>query len=254
MLLAERLGIKPSIVGFFAITSLYYSGFKVILKCKILMFLYDFHLYSCIVREMEASFLDRHPRVKDGLNFAGFILIVFVGTILINTFVFRSFSVSGHSMDKTLSDGDRLIVNRLPITAAQMKNKSYIPERGQIIVFKNPRFVAGTVDEYIVKRVIAFPGERVTVNGGILTVYNSQYPDGNVYDDDYRKGSIGPQSPVSGDGLDTTVPDGTLFVSGDNRIDGHSYDSRSGLGTIPYFDVVGPVALRIWPIPSFSVF
>ena len=203
---------------------------------------------------MEASFIERHPRIKDTINFIIFIAIVFIGTILINTFVFRSFSVSGHSIDNTLHDGDRLIVNRTPLTSAQIKNQAYTPERGQIIVFKNPRFVAGTADEYIVKRVIAFPGERVTITEGVLKVYNGQYPNGHVYDDDYRKDGAGPQSPSSGDGLDVIVPDGTIFVCGDNRIDGHSYDSRSGLGTIPLFDIVGPVSLRIWPIAKFGVF
>lgn len=203
---------------------------------------------------MEASYLDRHPRLKDGLNFLVFVLIVLVGTIIINTFIFRSFSVSGHSMDNTLHDGDRLIVNRLPITLDQVKNKAYVPERGQIIVFKNPRYAEGSADEYIVKRVIAFPGERVTVDNGVLTVYNTAHPEGFHPDDDYRKNGVGPQSPTSGDGLNITVPDGTVFVCGDNRIDGHSYDSRSGLGAIPTFDIVGPVALRIWPFTGLNAF
>jgi signal peptidase I len=202
---------------------------------------------------MEASFLTRHPRVKDAINFLVFIILVFVGTILVNTYVFRSFAVSGHSMDYTLADQDRLIVNRIPITQAQLANKSYMPNRGEIIVFKNPRFVQGAADEYIVKRVIAFPGERVTVKDGILTVYNSTHPDGYQPDNEWRKDGIGPQSPVSGD-VDVTVPDQTVFVSGDNRIGQHSYDSRSGLGMIPTFDIVGPVKLRIYPFTSLHWF
>lgn len=203
---------------------------------------------------MEASFLTRHPRIKDTLNFFVFIVIVFIGTVLINTFVFRSFSVSGHSMDYTLHDGERLIVNRLPITAAQLKNASYLPSRGDVIVFKNPRYTQGERDEYIVKRVIAFAGERVTVSGGVLTVYNAEHPSGYHPDDEYRKNNSGPQSPSSGEGLDTTVPEGTIFVAGDNRIDGNSYDSRTGLGTIPTFDIVGPVAIRIWPFTKVTFF
>lgn len=203
---------------------------------------------------MEASFLTRHPHIRDIFSFIGFIIIVFIGTIVINAFVFRSFAVSGHSMDSTLADGQRLIVNRIPITQAQLTNKAYIPTRGQIIVFKNPQYVQGMPDEYIVKRVIAFPGERVTVDNGILKVYNVQYPNGHIYDNDYRKGGVGPKSPVSGDGLDVTVPDGTIFVCGDNRIGSNSYDSRSGLGTIPTFDIVGPVALRIFPFTTIHIF
>ena len=203
---------------------------------------------------MEADYLTRHPRIKDALGFVTFIAIVFVGTILINTFIFRSFSVSGHSMDHTLADGDRLIINRLPVTGAQMQNKPYVPERGQIIVFKNPRFVASRPDEYIVKRVIAFSGERVTVTNGVLTVYNTEHPDGFHPDDEYRKNNVGPQSPVSGEGLDTTVPDGQIFVCGDNRIDNNSYDSRTGLGTIPTYDVIGPVSLRLFPFTTVRTF
>lgn len=203
---------------------------------------------------MEANFLTRHPQLKDMLNFFVFILIVLIGTVLINTFVFRSFSVSGHSMDYTLHDGERLIVNRLPLTAAQLNNKLYMPDRGQIIVFKNPRFIPGAEDEYIVKRVIAFPGERVTVNDGTLTVYNSEHPNGFQPDPLYQKNGVGPQEPTSGDGLDVTVPDGTIFVCGDNRIDNNSYDSRTGLGMIPTYDVIGPVSLRIWPATKLTVF
>lgn len=203
---------------------------------------------------MQPSYFARHPHLKDTLSFIAFIFFVFLGTLLINTFVFRSFSVLGHSMDNTLADGQRLIVNRLPITAAQLGNKTYFPDRGQIIVFKNPRFVAGDPDEYIVKRVIAFPGERVTVSDGVLTVYNAEHPTGYQPDTAWRSGNAGPQSPTSGDGLDVTVPDDAIFVAGDNRIDNNSYDSRTGLGFIPTFDIVGPVTLRIFPFTDIHAF
>src|SRR5690348_7316567 len=132
---------------------------------------------------MEAPFLTRHPVLKDVWGTALFLLFVLVGTLLINTFVFRSFNVLGPSMETTLYTGDRLIVNRLPVTWSMLRNKQYVPKRGQIIVFKNPRFVPGTPDEYIVKRVIAFAGERVTVKDGVLSVYNQDHPDGFHPDD-----------------------------------------------------------------------
>lgn len=199
---------------------------------------------------MEATFFQRHPFFKDALNIAIFIICVLIGTLLINTFIFRSFSVVGPSMEKTLYTGDRLIVNRLPVTLAQLHNKPYIPERGQIIVFKNPQFTYGSEDEYIVKRVIAFPGERVTITDGHYIVYNSQYPNG-FNPDDANHGE--PGSPTSGS-VDTVVPSGELFVSGDHRQGNYSYDSRSGLGTIPYYDVVGPVSIRIFPFDKIRTF
>lgn len=199
---------------------------------------------------MEASFMQRHPFIKDTVGILVFISCVLIGTILINAFIFRSFNVVGPSMQPTMYTGDRLIVNRLPVTWAQLQNKPYIPERGQVIVFKNPRYNVGTGDEYIVKRVIAFPGERVTVADGILTVYNDQHPQGFHPDDD-NHGE--PGSPTSGN-VDTTVTDGTLFVAGDHRQGDFSFDSRSGLGLIPYYDVVGPVKFRIYPFTAMRAF
>lgn len=203
---------------------------------------------------MEATFMQRHPLFKDALNILIFIVCVLIGTLLINTYVFRSFNVLGPSMETTLYTGDRLIVNRLPVTWAQLQNKTYIPNRGQIIVFKNPQYNAGTGDEFIVKRVIAFPGERVVVKDGVLTVYNKDNPNGFQPDKAQANDPTShPGSPTSGN-VDTTVSDGTLFVSGDHREGDYSYDSRSGLGLIPFYDVVGPVGMRIYPFTEIRFF
>ncbi|MDB5167426.1 MAG: lepB [Candidatus Saccharibacteria bacterium] len=199
---------------------------------------------------MEASFLQRHPFIKDALSIGIFIVCVLIGTLLINSFVFRSFSVIGPSMETTLYTNDRLIVDRLPVTWAQIQNKTYIPNRGQIIVFKNPLYSSGMTDEYIVKRVIAFPGERVTIQDGHYIVYNSAHPSG-FNPDDANHGE--PGSPTSG-AIDETVPAGELFVSGDHRQGSFSLDSRNGLGTIPFYDVVGPVSIRIFPFDKIRWF
>lgn len=146
--------------------------------------------------------------------------------------------------------GDRLIVNRIPVTTNQLQNKEYIPERGQVIVFKNPNYNPSNDNEYIVKRVIAFPGERVILQNGTFTVINDKHPDGFNPDD---KNNGEPGAPTSGS-VDTVVPDGTLFVAGDHREGNYSFDSRSGLGTIPLYDVIGPVGLRIWPLDKIRTF
>lgn len=198
---------------------------------------------------MEQSFLARHPRLKDIVSFVTFILLVGVGTLLINNFVFRSFNVEGPSMEETFYTGDRLIVNRIPVTISQAQNKPYVPDRGQIIVFKNPRYIDGQPDAYLVKRVIAFPGERVVVKDGVLTVYNMEHPAG-FQPDDYLDG---PGSPTSGE-TDTIVPEQTLFVAGDHREGSFSYDSRNGLGTVPFYDVIGPVSIRIFPLNKIHTY
>ena len=199
---------------------------------------------------VQKSFTEKHPWLKDFGGLLLFVVAVLVGTVLINTFVFRSFNVEGPSMEKTLYTGDRLIVDRIPVTWAELQNKPYVPNRGQVIVFKNPQYTAGNPDEYIVKRVIAFPGERVVLADGHYAVYNSQHPNG-FNPDDANHGE--PGSPTSGSG-DWTVPEGTLFVSGDHRQGNYSYDSRNGLGFIPYYDVVGPVAMRIFPFTGIRTF
>lgn len=199
---------------------------------------------------MEASFLQRHPFIKDAISIGVFIICVLIGTLLINSFVFRSFSVIGPSMETTLYTNDRLIVDRLPVTWAQIQNKTYIPSRGQIIVFKNPLYSTGMTDEYIVKRVIAFPGERVTIQNGHYVVYNQSHPNG-FNPDDTNHGE--PGSPTSGS-VDEVVPAGQLFVSGDHRQGSYSLDSRNGLGTIPFYDVIGPVTIRIYPFNKIRMF
>lgn len=199
---------------------------------------------------METSLIKRHPFIKDAISIAIFILFVLIGTLFINTFIFRSFSVVGPSMESTLYTGDRLIVNRLPVTIAQLGNKTYIPERGQIIVFKNPRYTDGIGDEFIVKRVIGLPGERVVLKDGHYTVYNKQSPNG-FNPDDSNHGE--PGKPTTGSG-DWTVPNEELFVSGDHRLGSYSFDSRNGLGTIPLYDVVGAVSFRILPLNKIRSF
>src|SRR5690606_6916576 len=150
------------------------------------------------------------------------VVLVLVGTLFINTFVFRTFNVVGPSMEPTMVTGDRLIVNRIPVTVAQLKNESYLPDRNQIIVFKNPQYVIGGQDEYIVKRVSAFPGERGVVRNGQMTVYNDEHPEGFNPNDTITRGR--PGQPISGD-VDKIVTEGSIFVVGDHRQGEYSFDS-----------------------------
>lgn len=203
--------------------------------------------------KMDATFFDRHPFARDAIGLFIFIIGVIIGTLLMNNFIFRSFNVDGPSMESTMYTGDRLIVNRLPLTVSSLQNKPYIPDRGQVIVFKNPNYTpsAGQDSENIVKRVIAFAGERVTVKDGIVTVYNQENPKGFNPDTDFNNNE--PGQPTSGD-VDTIVPEGTIFVMGDHRQGNFSCDSRDCMGPIPLFDIIGPVSVRIFPFNKIRTF
>lgn len=212
--------------------------------------------------DVKPTFFQKHPLLKDLLSLVAFVACVVVGTVLLNAFVFRSYNVVGSSMENTLQNKDRIIVNRLPVTWSHFLGEEYVPERGQIIVFANGDASGpltcdaplGQVDQYIVKRVIAFPGERVMVKDGVLTVYNSENPDGFSPDDDTRvDANNGPKEYTSGD-VDMLVPEGEIFVAGDNREGSHSFDSRSGLGTVPYCRIIGPALIRIYPFDQIRFF
>lgn len=203
-----------------------------------------------------------YPWLKDLIGLIVFIVAVVVGAALINALVFRSFSVVGPSMEDTLYTGERIIVNRLPVTGSIIMGQEYTPKRGQIIVFKNPQYKVGSEEEFIVKRVIAFPGETVDIHNCDIKVYNHENPSGF---DPYQDFDVSnPNDCVSGTVDNYVVPSHEIFVIGDHRNGRYSHDSRDGIGNgdssntnpaaIPLSDVVGPVAILLSPLDKFRIF
>ncbi|WP_199617917.1 signal peptidase I [Paenibacillus alkalitolerans] len=151
--------------------------------------------------------------------------------IVIRFFLFSPFIVEGPSMSPNFYTGERLIVNKILYDIRP-------PQRGEVIVFHSP-FNA----DYI-KRIIALPGETVEVRGDTVLVNGEPVPEPYLKEAvdnaaeaglTYNNKDYAPQS----------VPDGHVFVLGDNR--SNSQDSRD-IGFVPYGDIVGRADLIIWPL------
>lgn len=176
------------------------------------------------------------------LSTVGLFLSAFLIAILLNTFVIQSYQVDGESMQNTLMNNDRLIVNKVPRTISRITGHQYIPKRGDIIIFNESGLPGYTGTKQLVKRVIGLPGERVVVNNGKITIYNSQHPDGFNPD---TAGIYHIDQTITPGSVDVTLKNNQLFVCGDNRE--NSEDSRY-FGPIQTDQVVAKLVLRILPL------
>jgi signal peptidase I len=134
--------------------------------------------------------------------------------------------VDGFSMNPTLQNGEYILVNRLAY-------KTGHPERGDIIVFSYP----ADEGQDLIKRVIGLPGETVKINNGMVTINGQELDEPYIAQDPLYYG-------------EWTVPDGYLFVLGDNRND--SRDSHQW-GLLPLENVIGKSVLIYWPPPEWKI-
>ena len=164
-------------------------------------------------------------------DIAGTIIISIVIFLLIMAFFVRQVTVEGASMNNTLWDGDRLLV--------QCSN--YTPKSGDIVIVTHGK----ELDEPIVKRVIATEGQYLDIDytTGEVTV------DGVLLKEPYITGPT--RSTFTAVKMPLTVPEGYVFVMGDNR--GNSLDSRSErIGLIPVENIVGKAFFRWYPMDSLG--
>jgi signal peptidase I len=165
---------------------------------------------------------------------------------------FQNFRVHGHSMDPTLADGEYMLVNRLIYAEVNVERLSQLlpfidpgkdptrdvfhsPERGDIIVLKDPRNPSG---DRLVKRVIGLPGERIEIAAGHV------YINGRELHEPYLKAPWGGGTPP------LRIPIGEYFVMGDNR--SNSEDSRY-FGLVDRELIVGKAAVIFWPKDRFGL-
>ncbi len=173
--------------------------------------------------------------------------------IAIKLFLVQAFSIPSASMVPTLVEGDRILVCRICLRFDDV-------DRGDVIVFEGPdgsapeRGIVGEALHWLgetlgvaspphddfVKRVAGLPGDTIEIDRtGVL------YVNGEAIDEPYLNQPV-PQTHFG----PRSVPDGMLFVLGDNR--GHSGDSRCAppgcTGLVPVDKLIGVTFLRIWPV------
>lgn len=207
-------------------------------------------------------------KLKDIFEWIYCIIIAVVLALLIRYYVGTPTIVKQRSMYPTFKQNERLILNRVYRT-----NKT-TPQRGEIITFEAPslsyvepeeadlnnptakyeRESKGWFSDFIynvleinkisyIKRVIALPGEHLEIKDGKV------YINGEELEEGYLQENVTTES-MEGAFFDIVVPEGTIFVMGDNR--SGSSDSRM-FGCIPYEKIEGKVCLRFWPLNRFGI-
>lgn len=197
---------------------------------------------------------------RHGLHLLGIVVGVLVLMALIRTFVVQTYVIPSGSMEDTLLKGDRVAVTMYDSTDIT---------RGDVIVFRDPdhwlsvedptgwrgalqdvliaiRILPEDAGHHLIKRVVGMPGDHVVSDGrGSLTV------NGVALDESYVKAGRS----ASDIPFDVTVPDGCVWVMGDNRsnsADSRYHQSDSHGGAVPLSDVVGVAKEIVWPVSRIS--
>ena len=156
------------------------------------------------------------------------IVIAVVLAMIIRTFVVELYLVDGPSMRPTLQHAQRLVVNKFIYHFRA-------PEKGEVLILRYPK----DPSRDFIKRVIAVPGDTIEIKDGNVFV------NGELQNEDYIL------SKCRGDYPKSTIPEGHIFVMGDNR--NNSEDSRfPDVGFVPFDLIKGKAMLVFWPLDAWK--
>lgn len=157
------------------------------------------------------------------------IFIALLLAFLIRVFIAEPRYIPSESMFPTLETGDRLVIEKIGY-------KLHPPVKGDIVVFQPPaklRLLGYESNQAFIKRAIATQGETVAVKDGVVYINNQPQSENYI------------AAPPEYELLPVTVPEGKLFVMGDNR--NNSNDSHVW-GFLPTENVIGHAVFRFWPV------
>ena len=161
--------------------------------------------------------------------------------LVLRAVLFQAYYIRFTSMEPTLQNGDRVLVNKLGYDIGDVN-------RGDLVVFERPLGVSGRQEDDLIKRVIALPGEVIKFVEGDVYIDNRRLHEPYLESPGITTGrmSSGCEALVDGGCL---IGAGQVFVMGDNRA--NSTDSRA-FGPISEHLIVGHAFLRLWPMTDFG--
>ena len=177
-------------------------------------------------RRLEREKKKRRAGVAE-LVFTAFVAFVLVFGF-VRPFVVEAYRIPTESMVPTLEVGDRVL-------ASKFTYRVFEPEWGDIVVFDS----VDEDDQTLIKRVVGVAEDEIQVQGGVLYVNDEAQEEPYLNDADQFRSYYGP----------TVVPEGHIFVMGDNR--GNSADSRV-FGPLPLENLKGEAFMRFWPVSNIS--
>jgi signal peptidase I len=144
--------------------------------------------------------------VRNTIEWVAIVVGAFAVALVVKTFLIQAFYIPSESMFPTLTEDDRVLVNKLSYRLHDVR-------RGDLVVFERPPSEPDSTIKDLIKRVVALEGETIEERDGEL------YIDGRLLEEPYLDDGVDSRNLVR-----TVVPEGHVFVMGDNR--GASRDSR----------------------------